>query len=133
MVKVILNKVNKPLKSKKFSEQIEWICSSLGFIQGRDIEKTSVKIVCELLKGFKKEPLLSSEELSKKLHIDQARINHHLRKLVDSGFLIRRKRKVGLRGGSIFEAISELKREADAIFDDILEISKEIDRKLFGL
>ena len=126
--RIIINDLEIPRK-RKVTDEIKWICNSLGFSSGRDIEDTSFKIMNELLLHFKKSEIVSSEELSKSLKLDTPCINHHLRNFVNSGVIIREKRKVALRGRSLTSAIEEIQKDCDRMFEKIIAISKEIDKE----
>ena len=125
-----LKELDMPSNRKK-GEEIRWVCDSLGLINGRDIDDTSFKIMHGLLKEFKVRPLVSAEEISHLLKIEQPSVNHHFRSFIDSGILIREKRKVMLRGGSLTSAIEEMQRDSEKMFERVLEISREIDKKFF--
>lgn len=117
-------------KTNELEENIPWVCRSFGLVKGRDIEDTSIKIFNTLLHEFQKDSLISSESIARRLNIEPQRVNHHFRNFLETGFLNREKRKVVLRGGSMAQAVCEMKRDVDFIFLSILEVAKEIDKKL---
>ena len=116
--------------NKGSKSEIKWICNSLGLIEGRDTEDISFKIMNELLGNFSKNKIIATESIAEELSLEAPRINHHIRSLIDSGILYRDKRKVRLRGGSLTRAIQEMKRDSDKLFDRLLEISGNIDKKM---
>lgn len=126
--RIIINEVDLP-RRKRVKEEVRWICNSLGFSSGRDIEDTSFKIIDELLNQFKRNEIVSSEDISKSLKIETPCINHHLRNFINSGFILREKRKVILRGGSLTSAIEEIQKDCDRMFEKILKVSREIDKE----
>jgi predicted transcriptional regulator len=127
--KITVQKVNRS-SNKSIKEEIEWICDSLCLSNGRDVEGISLKIMQGLLDLFSKNELVSTEEISKNLGIKPHVINHHIRKLMESGIIFRKKRKIALRGGSLSGAIEEMKEDSDAIFDKLLNISKIVEKEI---
>lgn len=116
--------------NKRAKTEVEWICDSLGLIEGRDTENISFKIMYELLDNFSKNEMIGTSSVASALSLEPPRVNHHIRSLIDSGILYREKRKVKLRGGSLTMAIKEMKRDSDKLFERLLEISKHIDGKM---
>lgn len=125
--KITLQNIDKP-KNRKSKNEVEWVCTSLGLVKGRDTENISFKIMYELLNLFSNEDLISTNKISKSLKIDPSNVNHHIRKLTESGIILREKRKIKLRGGSLSAAIEEIKRDSETIFNKLLETSKKIDK-----
>lgn len=128
--KIIIQEIGKP-REKDVDKQIKWIVGSLGLERGRDVEEMSFKIISELLDKFSKEDIVSTEEIANSLGVECARVNHHLRNLLNSGILVREKRKVVLRGGSLSSAIEEMRKDSERMFQEIEEIARSIDEK-FG-
>lgn len=126
--RIIIRFINKP-KKQRVKEEVRWICDSLGLMNGRDTDDISYKIMCELLELFSKEELIATDEIAHALKIEPPRVNHHIRCLMESGILLREKRKIALRGGSLSKAIEEMKRDSDTMFQRLLEVSKEIDTR----
>ena len=124
--RIIIKDINMP-KNEKSTNEIKWICDSLGFTSGRDIEDTSFKIMNKLLEQFKKHDIVATEEIAKSLRIEAPTVNHHIRNLMETGFLFREKRKIALRGGSLSAAIEEMRRDSDKMFEKIMEVAKKIE------
>lgn len=129
--RVSIRDVEKP-KDKGHEEDLKWICDSLSLVSGRDVEDSSFKIMSELLNKFSEKDMVSTETLSDSLGMDSPRINHHLRRLMESGIVNREKRKVVLRGRSLTDSIKEMKRDSDKLFEKLMDVSKRVDRE-FGL
>lgn len=125
--KITIKEVNRP-KSRKIKDEIRWVCDSLDLMKGRDIDDTSFKILCGLFRLFSENKLVSTEEVSNLLHLEPYKVNHHIRRFMESGLVFREKRKIALRGGSLSAALEELKRDSEAMFDRLLEVSKKIDK-----
>ena len=117
-------------QEKYIEKDIEWVCESLGLNAGRDIERMSPRIMSMFLKRFSVERAVPSEELAGDLVVTAARINHHVRNLVDSGLVYREKKLIVLRGGSLRAAIEELKEDTERIFDRLLHIAQDVDQQL---
>lgn len=119
-------------RSENIRDEIRWVFDSLGLISGRDTADTSFQIFYEFLKGLSPEDCVSvsSQEIADKLNIETSKVNHHIRTLTSCGILFREKKKIRLRGGSLSAAIEEMRKDADRIFDDLIEISEEIDKAL---
>jgi len=130
MVQTIIIKSLDFPSNQKTKNEVEWICDSLGLIEGRDTENISFKVMYELLDNFSKTDMIATESIAKSLSLDSPRINHHIRSLMDSGILYREKRKIKLRGGSLTRAIQEMKRDSDKMFERLLEVSTQIDKKM---
>src|SRR3989344_5706299 len=129
--RIIIRDLDKP-RVEKVEDDIKWICESLGFTSGRDIEDTSFKILNEMLEQFKRNDIVATEEIAKSLRIEAPTVNHHIRNLMETGFVFREKRKIALRGGSISAAIDEMRRDSDKMFERIMEVARKIDEE-FGL
>lgn len=127
--KVMLRKVNSPREPDTRAD-IEWLCNSLCLIEGRDTQNTSFEILSGLLKLFSREESISTDYLSEYLSIDSARINHHVKNLVDRGIVYREKKRIKLRGGNLTNAIKEIKSHSDNLFEKMIEKSEDIDSKL---
>jgi predicted transcriptional regulator len=127
--RIVIKEVIRP-RVHKTDNEVKWLCDSLGIISGRDVEDSSFRIINELLNQSREQDLIATESVARALRMDSPRINHHLRNLVDTGLLVREKRKVVLRGGSLSSAIQEMKQDSDRMFDKLLEVSKEVDKKM---
>lgn len=127
--KIIIQHIQKP-KNRKVKEEVKWLCDSLGLMSGRDINNISFKIMYELLNQFSEDNLIPTEKLAKSLNIEPPTINHHIRNFMESGIVLREKRKIALRGGSLSAAIEELKQDSERMFNKLLEVSKKIDEAL---
>ena len=126
--RIIIRDLDKP-RVEKVEDDIKWICESLGFTSGRDIEDTSFKILNEMLEQFKRNDIVATEEIAKSLRIEAPTVNHHIRNLMETGFVFREKRKIALRGGSISAAIDEMRRDSDKMFERIMEVARKIDEE----
>lgn len=108
-------------------EDLRWFCNSLGFGTGRDIESISTAIIAAILRRYADEPGIPVGEIANDLDISEARVNHHVRHFLESGILFRRKKRVCIRGNSLYSLVREIRKDADRIFDDLEEAAAEID------
>jgi predicted transcriptional regulator len=127
--RIILNKLDKP-KNKSLESDAKWICESLGFSSGRDIENTSTKVIITLLKNLSSDGVTSSEAIAKDLDIKVSRVNYHIRNLINSGLVYREKKLLHLRGGSLKTAIQEMRKDTDRIFEELESVAEGIDNKM---
>ncbi|WP_292487673.1 winged helix-turn-helix transcriptional regulator [Methanohalobium sp.] len=127
--RIILNKLDKP-KNKSLESDAKWICESLGFSSGRDIENTSTKVIISLLKNLSNDGVTSSEAVAQDLDIKVSRVNYHIRNLINSGLVYREKKLLHLRGGSLKTAIQEMRKDTDRIFEELEYVAEGIDNKM---
>lgn len=127
--KILIRKLEKP-KEKDVETDINWVVESFGWSSGRDTEETATRIVESLLKKFADRVAVQTNMIADDLDMSNHRINHHIRNLIDSGVLYRKGREIYLRGGSVKEAVEEMRKDANRIFDEIEEIAEEIDDTL---
>ncbi|ADI75010.1 conserved hypothetical protein [Methanohalobium evestigatum Z-7303] len=127
--RIILNKLDKP-KNESLESDAKWICESLGFSSGRDIEHTSTKVIISLLKNLSNDGVTSSEAIAQDLDIKVSRVNYHIRNLINSGLVYREKKLLHLRGGSLKTAIQEMRKDTDRIFEELEYVAEGIDNKM---
>jgi predicted transcriptional regulator len=127
--RILIRKLEKP-KVKDVQRDIDWVVDSFGWSSGRDVESTATKIVEALLKRFADRVAVESKMIADDLDMNAHRVNHHIRNLIDAGVLYRRGREIYLRGGTVKEAVEEMRKDANRIFDEIEDIAEEIDDAL---
>lgn len=125
---IILVNIEKPVK-KDFEEDIHWFCDSFGLSSGRDTENISKKIVIDMIANLSTNEGVTSELLAASLDIKLSRVNHHLRNLIDSGLVYRKKRSLYLRGGSLKAAVCEMRKDSNRIFDELEMMAEELDHE----
>jgi predicted transcriptional regulator len=112
---------------------LAWLCTSIGLSSGRDTEYIALQVVQALIERIAgEENGVPVELIAADLGIAPARVNHHLRHLVDAGIVFRRNRRIFLRGGSLYATVRELRRDVNRVFDDIEESARELD-DLYGI
>ncbi|MFP4567638.1 MAG: winged helix-turn-helix transcriptional regulator [Candidatus Woesearchaeota archaeon] len=126
---IILRNLQKPKKIDVIDD-IEWLGNSFGFSAGRDTEKITSQILKNVLQEVASEGFTSTENISQDLDLSIQRVNYHLRTFIDAGFLLREKRLIFVRQGSVRSAIEEMRRDVNRIFDNLSKIGEEIDEAL---
>ncbi len=126
---IVLINLEKPMK-KDVEDDLFWLCNSFGLSSGRDVENTSTRIVMSMLDRISDNEEVTSKMIADALGIKLSRVNHHLRSLIDSGLVYRKKRALCLRGGSLRAAVQEMRRDSERMFDDLEKIAAEIDRDM---
>jgi len=126
---IVLISLEKP-RDENLEDDIRWLCDSFGLSSGRDTENMATRIVMDMLRMLAEEDKVTSESIADNLDVRLARVNHHLRNLIDSGMIYRRKRLLCLRGGSLKAAVQEMRKDSERIFDELEVMAEEIDRKM---
>lgn len=129
MAQIILKQYNKPTKDN-LEKDIEWLCHSFGLSSGRDTSFTSNRIVAEILEQAAEQKRIFSDTIADNLELSQNLINHHLRNLINSGLIVRERKQILIRGGSLKEAVKEIRKDALRILDSIELMAEEIDEEL---
>ncbi len=129
MKKIKIKKINKP-KKEELDRDITWLCNSLCLSSGRDTEYTSEKIIKNILNKLSKKKKPVSKNIADDLDLTQDLVNYHLRKLIKAGVVVRKKKKITIRGGSLKQAVKEIKRDTKNMLKDIEKIAESIDEKL---
>lgn len=127
--KIVLQNIQKPSKPN-LKEDINWLGDSFGFTNGRDIEKSSNKLLNCILQEISNNGSVTSEKLSYELDFAVQRVNYHLKSLIEAGFLYRDKNKIFLREGSAKAAVEEMRKDANRLFDNLAGMAEEIDLEL---
>lgn len=126
---IVLVSLEKP-REQNLEDDIRWLCDSFGMSSGRDTENIATRVFMDMLRMLSEEDRVTSECIAGNLDVRLARVNHHLRNLIDSGMIYRRKRLLYLRGGSLKAAVQEMRKDSERIFDELEIMAEEIDRKM---
>ncbi len=129
MVELKLKKINKPKKGA-IENDINWLCNSLCLSSGRDTEFTSTKIISDILNKLSENEKVFSEGIANDLGLKQGLVNHHLRNLIDSGIVVREKKQIFIKGGSLKESIIEMRQDVLSMFENIEKMAEEIDENI---
>jgi len=125
---IILNEINQP-RQRVTNTNIDWLCDSLGLATGRDTKRISPRVV-KILLHTDHNTGITSEAIAEELEIETQRVLYHLRSLINAGLLVRHKKHIFMRHGSMTGAILEMQRDANRIFDNLLCVANDIDDDL---
>ena len=123
----------RPPLQKNPETELEWLCSVLGLVGPRDHEKTTLRILREVISNTKQGKPTSLEELSQAFRLSKPSVLHHARKLVERGLIIpamqqRRESLYELRMHSVEETIEEIEQDFLRAFQRIRKVGEEIDK-----
>lgn len=130
MAKQIVLFERRPPLSEDLDSEIGWLCGSLGVVSGRDVDRTAREVFMQVLLATKSREPLTSDMIARRLNLTRGAINHHLRWLIDAGLLVRHQRELALRGPTLERTILELRRDAERMFEDIIEMAVKIDERI---
>ncbi|MFA7072278.1 helix-turn-helix domain-containing protein [Methanoculleus bourgensis] len=128
---IIVKRIERP-RGKGEHEDLQWFFTSLGIGEGRDVDQVAKRILVTLLEHQPPEDGLSVESIARDLDVSNARVNHHIRNLVDAGVVYRHRRLIYIRGNSLVSMVQELRKDALRVLDDLEAAAAEIDA-LFGI
>jgi len=109
------------------NEELQWIGNSLGLFGERDKDSSCFRVFITLVKNPKP---LSSDDIAHKLSLTRGTAVHHLHHLMDSGIVVKEKEGYLLREGNIERLIEQIRRDMEAVLQDMKKIAKEIDDNL---
>ena len=127
--KITIVKSRKP-EEQNINKELQWFGDSLGLFNLRDKDKSCFRVFIELLKSSKRRQPLSSDELADMLNLTRGTVIHHINKLMDSGIVVREKKKYFLRVHNLQELVKEVKKDIDRTCLDLEEVAEDIDRRL---
>ena len=122
-----VKKLREPVE-KQLDRDIEWICTSLGFVTSRDQDKTAFRILKALIMSAKEGRGLTSEELTEYVEPTIGSVIYHLKKLMKAGLVVKLNSTYELRMNNFQNTIEEVEREIVNTMDDIKKIAADIDR-----
>lgn len=129
--KIVIKGIERPF-SRKASDELDWICESLGFFEPIDREKTASAIFKEIVKATEKGSALTSTAIAKKVGMSRGSVINHLNNLIRSGLIVRHGRYYESRSRSVFRTVEEIEEDIDRIFERMKRTAKDIDKE-FGV
>ncbi|MDD5147995.1 MAG: helix-turn-helix domain-containing protein [Candidatus ainarchaeum sp.] len=129
--KVVVKKIEPPF-SRDLDKELEWLCSSLGFFEPIDREKTASGIFRAVVVAAEKGRPVSSTQLAKSVKMSRGSVINHLNNLQRSGLIVRQGRFYAPRSQSMFRTIEEIQEDIERIFEKMKKTAREIDRE-FGI
>ena len=127
--KIIIRDLEKP-PEKNIEEDIEWICECFGFYERIDRDKTASLIFKKLLESRTSGGGLSSTKLGEETSVTRAAALNHLKRMICSGLIVKEGNEYQIRCSSLFLTINEMHRDVDRIFENIEQITKDIDENV---
>ncbi len=73
---------------------------------------------------------MSSDLIADRLDLTRGTVVHHLKKLMESGIVVREKEGYLLREANLSSVIKDIKRDFDAVISEMEDVAKEIDEKI---
>ncbi|MBW2984278.1 helix-turn-helix domain-containing protein [Candidatus Woesearchaeota archaeon] len=125
----VVKKLREPTE-KQLNEDIEWVCSSLGFMTPRDQDKTAFKILMALVNSAKEGKGLTSEELARRVEPTIGSVIYHLKKLMKAGLVVKLESTYELRMKSLLSTIDEIQKDINITLEDIKKVAEDIDDKV---
>lgn len=129
MQKVTIVKIRKNF-GNNVNEELRWLGNSLGLFGLRDRDSSCFRVFITLLKRTKGNEAVSSDEIAERLRLSRGTVVHHLTKLMNSGIVVREREGYLLRENNLEGVIKDMKRETEAMFEELKEVAKEIDEGL---
>lgn len=112
------------------NEELKWFGNSLGLFGLRDRDSSCFRIFITLVKNSRKNQPTSSDQIAEKLNLTRGTVVHHLKKLMDSGIVLREKEGYLLRENSMENIVKDIQRDIQSIMSDLENVAKEIDEKI---
>ncbi len=127
--RITIIRINKPLK-REVNAELQWLGTSLDLFGLRDKDKSCFRLFVELVKNLRHQEQLTSDELAHKLNLSRGTVIHHLAKLMDAGIVLHERNRYLLRVGKLEAMIEEMQKDSERMFDDLMDIAKDIDERL---
>ena len=127
--KYIVKKLRDPPEQTS-KKDVEWVAHSLGFVTRRDQDKTAFRILNALIQAAGEGKGMTSEELSEVVEPTVGSVIYHLKKLMNSGLIVKFDSTYELRGMNLKNTIEEIKKEINMTLESIMDIAGEIDEEI---
>jgi len=127
---MMIVKVRKSFTRDNVNEELRWLGNSLGLFGLRDRDSSCFRIFITLLRQTKRNEVVSSDKIAERLSLSRGTVVHHLNKLMNSGIVVREKRGYLLRENTLEGVIKDMKREMEAVFEELKGVAREIDEGL---
>jgi predicted transcriptional regulator len=128
-MRIRIIRAKKPTE-KTVDAELEWLCSSLGFCEDIDRDRTASAIFRKLLESTYEGRPLRSDDLAEGVGKSRGAVVNHLNKLINSGLVVRYGTRYELREQSLRNTLLEMRRDMERMFQDMDEIAEEIDRRM---
>ncbi|MFH1224726.1 MAG: helix-turn-helix domain-containing protein [Candidatus Diapherotrites archaeon] len=129
--KIVVRRVERPF-SGRATDDLDWICQSLGFFEPIDKDKTASAVFKEIVQSTDKGEALTSTALAQRVKMSRGSVINHLNNLLRAGLIIRHGRFYSARSPSMFRTIEEIEDDIDRVFERMKQRARNIDRQ-FGI
>ena len=127
--KLTLHTVALP-KNENFDEKIAWICSSLGFFEKIDKNKTAAIIFKEIYLAGMLGQVVTSTTIAQKIGMSRGSVINHLNNLLNAGLIEKGGKYYFARHKTMQGIIDELEDDLLHTFLRIKRVAKEIDSEI---
>lgn len=124
-----VSKIQIPIE-RNLEADISWVAASLGFLGKRDQDKTALKILTALIRALPNGEGLTSDELADIVKPTRGSVVYHLKKLINTGLVVKINSKYQLKQRSLGKTIDDFESELKIVINDIKSIANEIDKNL---
>jgi predicted transcriptional regulator len=108
--------------------ELEWLCSSLGFCEEIDKDRTAAAIFKKLLESSYDGRPLKSDDIAEGVGKSRGAVVNHLNKLMNAGLVVRHGTTYELREQSLQNTILEMHKDMERMMQDMQEIAQQIDQ-----
>jgi predicted transcriptional regulator len=115
---------------KDMDQELEWLCSSLGFCEEIDKDRTAAAIFKRLLENTRAGEPLRSDDIAEDVGKSRGAVVNHLNKLINAGLVVRHGTTYELREQTLRNTMMEMRRDMMRMMEDMEAIADEIDREL---
>ncbi len=110
-------------------EDLEWLCSTLGFCSDTQ-QKTGSDTFKHLLKHMAHGERIGSTKLSEEIGLSRTATIHQLNRLRDAGLIRKEGRSYFLRRPSLYETIMEVEHDMERMFAEMQKMARQLDKEM---
>jgi predicted transcriptional regulator len=126
--RIIIRKVERPF-SGVISDDLDWICESLGFF-GPGPRENAATVFKVIVRATENGQGLTSTEIANRLEMSRGSAINHLNNLMKSGLISKHGRHYLARSRSVYRTIEEIEDEVDLLFNRIKKAARQIDSEM---
>ncbi|MFH0862536.1 MAG: ArsR family transcriptional regulator [Candidatus Altiarchaeota archaeon] len=113
----------------ELEQDLDWLCSSLGFCEDIDKDRTAAAIFRSLLESTYEGRPLRSDDIAERVGKSRGAVVNHLNKLMSSGLVVRHGTRYELREQSLQNTLLEMRRDMERMMQDMQQMAEEIDKE----
>lgn len=125
-MRIVVRDLDAPFEDSPL-EYIEWVCESLGIVNGRDVNKTAITVFRVIVEKSDYRYGISSTELADELSMSRGAVINQLNKLIECGLIRRSGRNYTLRGGNLTRTMMEIRGDFDRLFERLEKAATYMD------